>query len=100
MIAFTRKTSNRHLTTLAMVCILLLFGAGGGVVVSFAQQSQESLDVFIGGSSNNTWAYYEGTPHALYHHFSREAYGHLERRDQLIRQIHTEQALLNWQEGR
>src|SRR5690625_1060820 len=101
MNTFTRKTSKRLLTTLVRVfCVLFLIGAGGGVAVTYAQQSQESLDVFRGGSSNNTWSYYEGTPSALYHHFSREAYGYLEKRDQEIRQIHTEQALLNWQEDR
>src|SRR5690625_5615974 len=79
----------------SITAIIVFIAAGVGVVDSFAQKS---LDVFRGGSSNNTWTYYEGTSNELYHHFSREDYEYLDKREREIKQNNKEQIIMIWME--
>lgn len=57
-----------------------------GTCFAFTAKAQDDLDVIQG---KNQWLQYTDAKNALYHHFSKEAFDHLKKRQQNVAQIET-----------
>src|SRR5687768_15074597 len=73
------KHRNMHFLRVLLVLII-------GTCFAFTAKAQDDLDVIHG---KNQWLQYTDAKNALYHHFSKEAFDHLKKRQQNVAQIET-----------